>query len=101
MLAELEQGVGDMRGSASWSTRKDIAYEFSDRNYKKETTDKKVILVTQEHPKATSIKYLSENAREDEVLAAKWCRYKLVKQYAEGDYIILEVEPSNLRGSLF
>jgi hypothetical protein len=101
IIAELEQGEGNMLGSTSWSTSRDMAKAYANNSLEAGEKDKKVLLVANKHTKATSIKYLSKSPYEQEVLAAKWCRYKLVRQYTEGDYIILEVEPSTYRGTLF
>ena len=97
---ELKNGDYDMLGSASWSTVEHTARTFAERNIGKTSAafgDKKtqrVVFVAKGHTKATSIRHLSEFPGENEVLASKRCRYKIVSERTEGNYLIFEVEPS-------
>lgn len=103
---KLKAGEGNMLGSASWSTKEDIAKGFSGDGSQSgvsemfgDTLSHSVVLYTQTQTKATSIRYLSNFYDEHEVLASKDCRYlfkseKVVKG-TFGDIIYIEVEPSN------
>lgn len=97
---ELKNGDYDMLGSASWSTAELTARTFAERNIGKTSAafgDKKtqrVVFIAKGHTKATSIRHLSECPQENEVLASKRCRYKIVSERTDGDYLIFEVEPS-------
>lgn len=97
---ELKNGDYDMLGSASWSTVEHTARTFAERNIDKTSAafgDKKtqrVVFIAKGHTKATSIRHLSEFPGENEVLASKRCRYKIVSERTDGNYLIFEVEPS-------
>lgn len=96
---ELNAGDGNMLGSASWSTTEGVSRGFAAYHIGEKSPvfddikTNKVLLVTNHHKKATSIKYLSEFASEDEVLASMACRYKFVSEERKGDYIYITVEP--------
>ena len=103
VMNSLSNGTFDNKGTASWSTSELIAKGFSSDNmgkasttYKGEMRNNRVVLKLSEHKHATSIKHLSRYSFEQEVVASKRCRYRLVKRQErviDGDkYIYLEVE---------
>lgn len=101
MLKELKRGSFGNNGVASWSTEKYVSQRFADNGigYKQssvygDTKTIKVILVSKNHEKATSIRHLSSFSGEYEVLASKDCRYKFVKKWKSNNYLYIEVEPS-------
>lgn len=97
---ELKAGVGNMLGSASWSTTKSVSDGFASMHIGELSPDfgdkktNEVVLVSKGHKKATSIKYLSRFSNEDEVLASMGCRYRFVREYKVGNIIYIEVEPT-------
>lgn len=96
--AKLQAGIADMRGSASWSTKQDVALNFTVSNpgaVSNEFGDKKtrrVVCITNSHRRATSIMYLSYFDTEYEVVASMICRYRLVREYEQGGITYFEIE---------
>ena len=99
--AELKKGSYTMLGAASWSTAEHTAKSFAGRHIGDTSSSfgdkktKKVVFIAKDHTKATSIRHLSEFPGENEVLASKQCKYKIVSERTEGDYLIFEIAPSN------
>lgn len=102
VMNSLSNGMFDNKGTASWSTSEKIAKEFSSdkmgyaSSYQGETKTNRVVLKLSEQKHATSIKHLSRYSHEQEVVASKRCRYRLVKRQERvidgKKYIYLEVE---------
>ena len=103
VMNSLRNGTFDNRGTASWSTSESIADGFADdkhgslsETYQGETKTNRVVLKLSEQKHATSIKHLSHYSHEQEVVASKRCRYRLVKRQERvidgKKYIYLEVE---------
>lgn len=76
----------DMGGTSSWSEVDSVATEFADHNatYGKPN---KVIFVSPTQTKGTGIAHLSAYYGEQEVLASKDARYKVLKREQKGDYL--------------
>lgn len=101
---KLSKGAADMGGVASWSSDKSVAERFShgtEANKMAMTSpafgDKKsqrVILVAEAHSNAASIAPMSARPGENEVLASKDCRYRIVKEEIKNGVTYIYVEPS-------
>lgn len=98
---DLKAGVGNMQGSASWSSKEQTSKGFSGFHIGErsdeygDTKSVRVLLKTPSHYSATSIKHLSNFPGEDEIISSKLCRYKYVREYMDGPYLVIEVLPNN------
>lgn len=86
----------DMLGTASWSTKRDMADNFAQNNYDPDKGLTNTILFkTTKAQYGTSIRHMSQFAHEHEILCSKDSRYiiKSIKEISHGDYEII-VEPT-------
>ena len=101
LITQCKAGVGDMLGSASWSTKEGTAQKFSRYHLNEksqtfgDTIDKQVVLVTDTHKLATSITHLSKfRDREGEVLGSMTERFTFIRQETKGSVIYIYVRPT-------
>lgn len=101
LRSALQSGDFSNNGCASWTTKRYVSEQFS-RMHIGETSQKngdilnnRVLLICDKHKSATSIKNWSQYKGEDEVLASKNCRYKLLSESRSGGFIIFRITSSN------
>lgn len=99
-LARLKDRTFSMQGSASWTTTKEVAMNFSKRHLGSRSgrfgdpKDTMCLFVCDRHQYATSIKHLSSITWEKEVLASKDCRYQLKTYFHDdGGRLVFVVSP--------
>lgn len=96
---DLKAGKGDVLGTSSWSTSSIVSREFCDDHIGEKSKvfgdikNKKVMLVSKEQPRGTSICHLSYFRTEYEVVVSKDCRYKLTDAVDLDGVLYITVSP--------
>ena len=85
-----EGKVINMKGVSSWSDDEKIAQDFS--KVEGFTARKNVIFMLPGSDNGTSIKHLSANPHENEILVSKYTSFKIRKIEPKGDYIYIKVD---------
>lgn len=80
------------RGTASWSSLRNVAADFADNVVPKSKRQNKVIFVSPTQKNGVTIKHLSHYEFEHEVLVSKKSRYTVTKTYNDSGYTFVEVK---------
>lgn len=76
----------DMRGSSSWSTRYEIAENYSYRNFDNWLEDHRIIFRCKGRQNGTSILHISNVPQEAEILCSKKSKWKIIGMTKLNDY---------------